>query len=191
MSESESKKTLIIAEKPSVAGDIARALGGFKREKEYFESEKYVVSSAVGHLLEITAPEGVEVKRGKWSLVNLPVLPDYFDLNPVKATQERLRVLVRLYKRKDIDAVINACDAGREGELIFYNLMQHLKGSKNNKSDSASNTDKVKKAEKSVKRLWLSSMTPAAIRNGFAELRDNSEVENLRRAAVCRAEADW
>lgn len=175
-------KTLIIAEKPSVAGDIARALGGFKREKDYFENESYVVSSAVGHLLEITPPEGVEVKRGKWSLTNLPVLPDHFDLVPIKASQERLKVLTRLYKRKDINGVINACDAGREGELIFYNLLRHLRDeNKNAKS----------KEDVPVRRLWLQSMTPASIRRGFEQLRNNDEVENLRRAAVCRNEADW
>ena len=119
-------KTLVVAEKPSVAGDIARALGGFERRKEYFENEDYVVSSAVGHLLEIVVPDGVEAKRGRWSLANLPVLPDYFDLAPIKTSQERLGVLTKLYKRKDIAAIINACDAGREGELIFYNLMRYL-----------------------------------------------------------------
>lgn len=178
-------KTLVIAEKPSVAGDIARALGGFKREKEYYENDSYVVSSAVGHLLEIVAPEGVEVKRGKWSLANLPVLPDYFDLVPIKASEDRLRVLTKLYKRRDIGAVINACDAGREGELIFYNLMRHLG---NAAADGASAAPGKGKA---VRRLWLSSMTPAAIRRGFEELRQNEEVANLRRAAVCRSEADW
>lgn len=169
-------KTLVIAEKPSVAGDIARALGGFRREKKYYEGEAFVISSAVGHLLEMVAPEGVEVKRGKWSLANLPVLPDEFDLVPIKASQEQLRVLAKLYKRKDIGAVINACDAGREGELIFHNLMLHLGG---------------KKPGKAVQRLWLSSMTPAAIRKGFEKLRASAEVESLRRAAVCRAQADW
>ena len=177
-------KTLVVAEKPSVAGDIARALGGFKREKDYYENDNYVVSSAVGHLLEIVAPEGAEVKRGKWSLVNLPVLPEYFDLVPIKASQERLRVLTKLYKRKDISAVINACDAGREGELIFFNLMRHLGSAKKN-------TKEIQKTDKPIQRLWLSSMTPAAIRKGFEQLRENEDVENLRRAAVCRAEADW
>lgn len=173
-------KTLVIAEKPSVAGDIARALGGFKREKDYYESERYVVSSAVGHLLEILPPEGTEVKRGKWSLENLPVLPDHFDLAPIKTTQSRLQVLTRLYKRKDIGEVINACDAGREGELIFYNIMRYW------------GADRLtSKAGKPIRRLWLSSMTPDAIRRGFDKLRENQEVENLRQAAVCRAEADW
>ena len=112
-------KSLIIAEKPSVAADIARSLGGLKREKDYFEDDQYVVTSAVGHLLEIKAPEGVEVKRGKWSFANLPVIPDHFDLNPITRTEDRLKLLAKLIRRKDIDRIINACDAGREGELIF------------------------------------------------------------------------
>lgn len=171
-------KTLVIAEKPSVAGDIARALGGCQRKKEYYEGDEYVISSAIGHLLEIVAPENAEVKRGKWLLKNLPVLPEHFDLVPIKTGEERLRALTRLYKRRDIGAVINACDAGREGELIFYNLLRHL--TKGKEADGMP-----------VQRLWLSSMTPASIRRGFAELRNNEELETLRRAAVCRAEADW
>lgn len=173
-------KTLVIAEKPSVAADIARALGGCRREKEHFESEQYVISSAVGHLLEMRAPDSVEVKRGKWSLVNLPVLPREFDLLPVAKTESRLKVLQRLYNRRDVAAVINACDAGREGELIFHNLMRHI-ASKN----------KTSAATKPVKRLWLSSMTAAAIRNGFTQLRAPDEVESLKDAAVSRAQADW
>jgi len=112
-------KALIIAEKPSVAADIARALGGFTKHDDYFESDDYVVSSAVGHLLEIAAPEQYEVKRGKWSFNHLPVIPPHFDLRPIAKTEARLKVLKKLIKRKDIDRLINACDAGREGELIF------------------------------------------------------------------------
>src|SRR5205085_9089993 len=109
-------KGLIIAEKPSVAGDIAKALGGFTKHENYFESEQYVLSSAVGHLLEICVPEQHEVKRGKWSFANLPVIPPHFDLRPIEKTADRLKVLARLIKRKDVDRLINACDAGREGE---------------------------------------------------------------------------
>ena len=118
-------KALIIAEKPSVANDIARALGGFTKHDEYYESEDYVLSSAVGHLLEIAAPEEFEVKRGKWSFANLPVIPPHFDLNPIAKTESRLKVLTKLLKRKDVDRLINACDAGREGELIFRLIAQH------------------------------------------------------------------
>ena len=112
-------KKLIIAEKPSVANDVARALGGFTRHGEYYESDEYVLSSAIGHLLELVAPEQYEVKRGKWTFANLPVIPPHFDLRPIEKNEDRLKVLVKLIKRKDVTGLINACDAGREGELIF------------------------------------------------------------------------
>lgn len=166
-------KQLVIAEKPSVAQDITRALGGFSREKDYFESDDYVVSSAVGHLLELVVPDEFEVKRGKWTFGHLPVIPPHFTLKPIEKTQDRLKLLLRLLKRKDIDGIINACDAGREGELIFNFIVEHAKSTK------------------PVRRLWLQSMTPAAIRDGFQRLRQASEVEGLRNAAVCRAESDW
>jgi DNA topoisomerase III len=166
-------KALIIAEKPSVANDIAKALGGFTKHEDYFENEDFVISSAVGHLLEITAPEKFDVKRGKWSFANLPVVPPYFDLRPIAKTESRLKVLQRLIKRKDITSLINACDAGREGELIFRLIAQHAK------------------ASQSIQRLWLQSMTPAAIREGFASLRSDVEMQPLADAARCRSEADW
>jgi DNA topoisomerase-3 len=166
-------KTLIIAEKPSVAGDIAKALGGFTRHGEYFESDDYVLSSAVGHLLEIAAPEEFEVKRGKWSFANLPVIPPHFDLNPIAKSEPRLKVLAKLLKRKDVTALINACDAGREGELIFRYIAQ------------------ATKTNKPVSRLWLQSMTPAAIRDGFAHLRTDDDMQPLADAARSRSEADW
>src|SRR5688572_4204569 len=118
-------KTLIIAEKPSVAADIARALGGFTRHGDYYESDAYVLSSAIGHLLELVAPEQYEVKRGKWSLANLPIIPPLFDLRPIERSEDRLKLLVKLLKRKDVRAIVNACDAGREGELIFRYIVQH------------------------------------------------------------------
>ena len=166
-------KQLIIAEKPSVAQDIARALGGFHKEKDYFESDDYILSSAIGHLLELTVPEEYEVKRGKWSFAHLPVIPPRFALQPIDKTRDRLKLLERLIKRKDVEGLINACDAGREGELIFNYIVQHS-GTK-----------------KPVRRLWLQSMTPAAIREGFATLRSAAELEGLRTAAICRAESDW
>lgn len=166
-------KQLIIAEKPSVAQDIARALGGFTKEKDYFESDEYVLSSAVGHLLELAVPDEFEVKRGKWTFAHLPVIPPHFALKPIDKTHDRLRLLTRLIKRKDVTGLINACDAGREGELIFNFIVEHAK------------------SKKPVQRLWLQSMTPAAIRDGFAQLKSAEEVEGLRSAAVCRAESDW
>src|SRR5712675_1772733 len=120
-------KTLIIAEKPSVAGDIAKALGGFKKQDDFYESNQYVLSSAVGHLLELCVPDQFEVKRGKWAFAHLPVIPPHFDLAPIEKNEARLKVLTKLIKRKDVDALINACDAGREGELIFRYIVRHAK----------------------------------------------------------------
>ena len=108
-------KQLIIAEKPSVAQDIAKALGGFTRQGEYFESDDYVLSSAIGHLLELAVPEEYDVKRGKWTFTHLPMIPPRFALNPIEKTAERLKLLTRLMKRKDVTGLVNACDAGREG----------------------------------------------------------------------------
>lgn len=165
-------KTLIIAEKPSVALDISRALGGFTREGDYFESEQYVLSSSVGHLLSLVAPN--DPVRGKWSFTHLPVIPPKFELGPTdKRSAERLKLLVKLLKRKDVDAVINACDAGREGELIFRYIVQYSG------------------VKKPVQRLWLRSMTQTAIREAFANLRDDDAMKPLEAAARSRAEADW
>jgi len=166
-------KTLIIAEKPSVAADIARVLGGFTKHADYFENDDYVLSSAVGHLLEIAAPEEFEVKRGKWSFAHLPVIPPHFDLNPIAKSEARLKVLTKLIKRKDVTKLINACDAGREGELIFRLIVQAAKTSKPSS------------------RLWLQSMTPTAIRDGFAHLRSDEDMLPLADAARSRSEADW
>ena len=166
-------KKLIIAEKPSVAADIARALGGFNKHDDYFESEDQVICSAVGHLLELACPEEYEVKRGKWSFAHLPVIPPHFALAPIAKSESRLKLLTRLIKRKDVSALVNACDAGREGELIFNYIAQHAKSSK------------------PVERLWLQSMTPQAIRDGFRALRRGEEMRGLADAAVCRSEADW
>src|ERR1700752_1041953 len=118
-------KALIIAEKPSVASDIARALGGFKKQEDYYESDRFVLSSAVGHLLGWVVLEGVEPARGKWSFAHLPVIPPHFDLQPIEKAQARLKVLEKLIHRKDVARLINACDAGREGELIFRYIVQH------------------------------------------------------------------
>jgi DNA topoisomerase-3 len=166
-------KTLIIAEKPSVANDIAKTLGGFTKHDEYFESDEYVLSSAVGHLVEIAVPEEYDVKRGKWSFAHLPMIPPHFALNPIAKTESRLKVLNKLLKRKDVTSLINACDAGREGELIFRLIVQYAK------------------AKQPIKRLWLQSMTPGAIREAFTHLREDAEMLPLADAARCRSEADW
>ena len=166
-------KSLIIAEKPSVAADISRALGGFTRHDDHFESADYVVSSAVGHLLEIGMPEDEEVKRGKWTFAHLPAIPSKFALKPIEKNEARLRTLLRLIKRKDVGELINACDAGREGELIFRYITQFAQ------------------SPKPIKRLWLQSMTAASIREGFEKLRTDKDMQPLADAAVCRSEADW
>ena len=173
-------KTLVIAEKPSVAQDIVRALtpesGKFDKFDDHFENERFVVTSAVGHLLEIQAPESHEVKRGKWSFAHLPVIPPHFDVKPVDKTKSRLAAVVKQAKRKDVGSLINACDAGREGELIFRLIAQYAFGDK---------------PSKPVERLWLQSMTPQAIRDGFAKLRSDAEMQGLADAARSRSEADW
>ena len=166
-------KALIIAEKPSVANDISKALGKFQKHQDYFESDEYVISSAVGHLLTIVPPPGVEAAKGKWAFKNLPVIPPHFDLEPIERSEGRLRVLKKLIKRDDVTELINACDAGREGELIFRNIVRHTK------------------ARQPIKRLWLQSMTPASIREGFAQLRSDESMQPLSDAAISRSEADW
>src|SRR5262245_59424711 len=166
-------KKLIIAEKPSVAADIARALGGFKRSGDYFESSAYVLSSAVGHLLELVLPDEHDIKKGKWSFKNLPVIPPHFALSPIEKSETRLNLLLRLMKRKDVTGLVNACDAGREGELIFRYIVQHARN------------------KKPIERLWLQSMTPQSIREGFEALRRDKELLPLADAAKSRSEADW
>jgi len=176
------RKTLVIAEKPSVAADIVRALtptaGKFEKHPEHFENERYVVTSAVGHLVEIKAPEEYDVKRGKWSFAHLPVIPPHFDLAPIDKAKTRLNAVVKLVKRKDVTELINACDAGREGELIFRLIVQYA------------GIDKKGHA-KPIRRLWLQSMTPQAIRDGFDQLRSDEELLGLSNAARSRSEADW
>jgi len=180
-------KTLVIAEKPSVALDIVRALtpvsGKFEKHDEHHENEHYLVTSAVGHLVEIAAPEAYDVKRGKWSFAHLPVIPPHFELKPIDKTKSRLNAVVKLAKRKDVGTLVNACDAGREGELIFRLIEQYAGG-----------TDKAgqpKPLGKPVRRLWLQSMTPQAIREGFEQLRSDEQMRPLADAARSRSEADW
>ncbi|WP_395140262.1 DNA topoisomerase III [Schlegelella aquatica] len=175
-------KALVIAEKPSVAQDIVRALtpvaGKFDKHDEYFENDRYVVTSAVGHLVEIKAPEEYDVKRGKWSFAHLPVIPPHFELSPIDKSKGRLNAIVKLIRRKDVTEIINACDAGREGELIFRLIVQYATPAKGG-------------LNKTIKRLWLQSMTPEAIREGFERLRTDEQMQPLAEAARCRSEADW
>jgi DNA topoisomerase III len=166
-------KRLIIAEKPSVANDIAKALGGFTKKDDYLESDDFVLSSAVGHLVEIAMPEEEEVKRGKWTFAHLPAIPTAFALRPIEKTESRLKLLLKLMKRKDVSGLINACDAGREGELIFRYIAQYAN------------------SKHPIQRLWLQSMTQPAIRDGFKKLEAGERYDPLADAAVCRSESDW
>jgi len=167
-------KTLVIAEKPSVAADLNKALGGKGAKAEFFEVGDYVITSAVGHLAELCLPSAMTKGKGiSWKLSSLPIIPDHFDLKPIPRSADRLALVKKLLKRADVTSVINACDAGREGELIFHNIMQ------------------ISGVKKPVQRLWLQSMTQDAIRAGFAALRPAKEMEDLAAAAICRAESDW
>jgi DNA topoisomerase III len=165
-------KSLIITEKPSVAGDIAKALGGFKKGKDYYDSEKYLISWAVGHLFELAVPASMKA-QDKWDMKKLPIMPPEFELAPAEKMGSRVNVLRKLIKDKNVADIINACDAGREGELIFRYIIQYA-GTK-----------------KPIKRLWLQSMTTEAIREGFARLRSDAEMQPLASAARSRNEADW
>jgi len=166
-------KKLIITEKPSVARDLARALGKFSNKKEYLENEQYVISWAVGHLVTLAEPEDYNKKWKMWRLALLPVIPDTFKLKAISDTKERLKVIKKWMASDEVEAVVNACDAGREGELIFRNIYQ--------------NTG----CEKHVFRLWLSSMTVPAIREAFEKLKPGDEFDRLGAAARCRSEGDW
>jgi DNA topoisomerase-3 len=165
-------KSLIITEKPSVASDIAKALGGLKKGKDYYENEKYLISWAIGHLFELAVPASMK-EQDKWDMKKLPIMPEEFELEPAERMSGRVNVLRKLIKDKNVSDIINACDAGREGELIFRYIVQYA-GTK-----------------KPIKRLWLQSMTPEAIRDGFARLRSDAEMQPLASAARSRNEADW
>ena len=166
-------KALILTEKPSVARDIAESLGGFTEHDGYWESDDHVLTFAVGHLFELLEPEELDPKYKRWTLDVLPILPEQFQLKKKKGQSDRVRIIEKLAERKDVDRIVNACDAGRKGELIFREVVYYLG------------------VEKPVERLWLQSMTSDAIRDGFARLRPGRELEGLGQAAECRARADW
>lgn len=171
-------KTLIIAEKPSVAADIVKALPGkFTRAKTHFESDEYIISFAIGHLVSIAYPEEIDPELHKWTLDSLPILPEAFPLAVLPETKAQFNALTKLIRRKDVDVIVNGCDAGREGELIFKYILRQ----------AANRSVEVKK----IKRLWLQSMTMDAIRDGLGRLRDDSEMRPLEDTALCRSEADW
>ncbi|MBM9511323.1 DNA topoisomerase III [Desulfogranum marinum] len=171
-------KTLIIAEKPSVAADIVKALPGkFTKSKTHFESNDYIVSYAIGHLVSIAYPEEINPDFQKWTLDNLPILPHEFPLKVLPGTKAQYNALSKLIRRRDVSVIVNGCDAGREGELIFKYILKQ------------SWTNSVK--AKQIRRLWLRSMTQDAIRDGIAHLRSDEEMHPLEDTALCRSEADW
>ena len=171
-------KTLIIAEKPSVATDIVKVLPGkFTKSKTHFESDDHIVSFAIGHLVSIAYPEEINPDLQKWSLDNLPILPEEFPLTVLPETKAQFNALAKLIRRKDVEVIVNGCDAGREGELIFKYILKQAGGRA--------------LGSKAVRRLWLQSMTQDAIREGLRRLRDNSEMLPLEDTALCRSEADW
>ncbi len=173
-----SNKTLIIAEKPSVAGDLVKVLPGkFTKSKTHYEGEHYVVSYAIGHLVSICYPEEIDPRFQKWELNNLPILPESFPLKGLPGTKGQLNALQKLIRRKDIKEIINACDAGREGELIFKYILKYVW----NQSV----------ARKSFRRLWLQSMTSTAIKKGLDNLKEDKEMLALEDTALCRSESDW
>lgn len=174
-------KTLIIAEKPSVMTDLSRALakplGKFEKQGSgrdvFFENDSAVITSAVGHLVELRMPMGPNGKKLPWNFTVLPAIPDTFDLDPIPDSEARLKQVLKLAKRKDIDRIVNACDAGREGELIFRYIMD------------------IGKIQKPVQRLWMQSMTNNAILQAWENLRSDEEMRPLADAAKCRSESDW
>lgn len=166
-------KKLVISEKPSVAADIARVLGRAKKCDDYYENDEYVIASALGHLVELNMPADIDKKYARWSLSNLPIIPEKFKLKPIEKTKSKLAALKKLLSRKDIDGVINACDAGREGELIFTYIYE------------------ITKCKLPRQRLWVSSMTPSSILEAFSNLKSQEEMESLQDAARCRSESDW
>ena len=172
-------KTLIIAEKPSVATDLARVLGKlpelgkFEKKKDYFENENAFISSAIGHLVELKMPEGPNGKKLPWGMKHLPVIPKKFELQPIEKSESRFKLLKRLIKK--VDTVVNACDAGREGELIFRYLLEMVGSTK----------------DLEIKRMWFQSMTDSAIIEAWQNLRSDNEMHDLADAAICRSQSDW
>lgn len=174
-------KSLIIAEKPSVMTDLSRALGKVfgKFEKQgkgrdaWFENDAAIITSAVGHLVELRMPTGPNGKKLPWKFDVLPAIPSNFELDPIEQSAPRLRQVIKLAKRKDVDRIVNACDAGREGELIFRYIMD------------------IGRIDKPVQRLWMQSMTQKSIVDSWERLRTDEEMQPLADAARCRSESDW
>ena len=166
-------KSLVLAEKPSVARELARVLGCGEKHKSYYEGSKYVVTWALGHLVTLAEPEDYDTKFRTWNLEDLPLLPSKMNLKVLKETSHQYRAVASLCKRSDISELIIATDAGREGELVARWIMELVHW------------------RKPFKRLWISSQTDKAIKDGFASLKPGRNYDNLYASAVCRAEADW
>ena len=175
-------KYLIIAEKPSVATDLSKALAsklgkfskkGKSRDAQYFENDNAAITSAVGHLVELKMPTGPNGKNLPWKFEVLPAIPEHFELQPIEKTLARLKHVLGLAKKREFDVIVNACDAGREGELIFQYIMD------------------VGNIQKPVKRLWMQSMTTGAIKEAWDKLREGAQMQHLADAAKCRSESDW
>jgi len=176
-------KTLVVAEKPSVGRDLSVALPGtFEKAEGYLESDEYVITWAVGHLVQLADPEEYDERFKKWKMADLPIVPDDFHLVPRDAkSRKQLNLILKLMKREDVSDFINACDAGREGELIFAYIYEVYSQSLKKKDGDP----------KPVQRLWISSMTKQAIREGFEKLRPGEQMASLEKAARSRSEADW
>src|SRR6201998_3962122 len=176
-------KTLVVAEKPSVGRDLSSALPGkFEKDEGYLESDEYVITWAVGHLVQLADPEEYDEKFKKWKMADLPIVPEDFHLVPRDAkSKKQLNLILKLMKREDVSEFINACDAGREGELIFAYIYEMYRQSLKKKDGEP----------KQVQRLWISSMTKQAIREGFEKLRPGDQMDPLEQAARSRSEADW
>ena len=166
-------KKLVIAEKPSVGRDIARVLGCKQQGKKYIEGNEYIVTWGLGHLVTLADPEGYDKKLKTWRMEDLPMMPERFKLVVIPQTRGQFQAVKSLIERKDVGEIIIATDAGREGELVARWILAKA-GNK-----------------KPLKRLWISSVTDKAIREGFAHLKNAKEYENLYHAATARAESDW
>ncbi len=166
-------KSVVLAEKPSVARDIARVLNCKKSGNGFLEGNQYIVTWALGHLVTLADPESYDVKYKTWKLEDLPMLPEQMKLSVIKQTAKQFQVVKNQLLRKDVKEIIIATDAGREGELVARWIIEKAK------------------VRKPIKRLWISSVTDRAIRDGFNNLRPGKDYENLYHSAVCRAEADW
>ena len=169
----KTSKWLVITEKPSVAGDLAKALGGFEKHSHHYESSQFYITWAVGHLLEFLEPEELDPKYKRWLLQDLPILPSQFQYKPKKGQTERLAHIKNLARKTHVLGFINACDAGREGELIFREIYDYCL------------------QEKPFQRLWLQSLTPESIRTEFQFLKPGTDFDHLADAARCRSESDW